>query len=102
MTGRLQVPSLQGGSTLPIRNVLHSKLFWGRTDTAVCSLCSFIVTFRRVKLNVLAITGDFRKAVILTTQFKPCIMLLVTNKAIGQLVNKLDFCLGQFGANFGS
>lgn len=36
--------------------------------------------------------GDFRKAIILTTQFKPCIMLLVTNKAIGQLVNKLDFC----------
>lgn len=32
--------------------------------------------------------GDFRKAITLTTQFKPCIMLLVTNKAIGQL----DFC----------
>lgn len=51
-----------------------------------------MVTFRSVKLNFLAMAGDFRKAIILTTQFKPCIMLLVTNKAIGQLVNKLDFC----------
>lgn len=36
--------------------------------------------------------GDFRKTIILTTQFKPCMMLSVTNKAISQLVNKLDLC----------